>query len=1575
MVPGLSEGAGLQDDFLYTWNAGVQGILAASYNSVLQERLEWEDGLRVQTGKKRHEDLQAQMTTMRNKLAFDLTRLCLPPGPSSLRSADFSEADGDVQKEPLWLVVESMCKREAEKEKTSGDQGGSKTSSKKLALAATLASGDAMQLQLTKLNMDKSRREVAECWDEFWTFYRENSLQIHEVQRIAELASASPRLKSSPRLKGKQAVRKRIEQEDEFLKERRSESLRWTDQRKELASRGTEHTEHTAHTEQEEQSDQMDDVVLPVQEESEDEEEVVESSADFAEEMKEEDSEEDEEDVSRQTSQAPEKSPSSHRGSVWQRPQMSVASKKDLRRGAQGPMHNLMQLGVLPSLVSQDNQKAAVRCYKGYRDVRRRHQLMEDMPPPPPPPSQPGSKNQERQAKARKGLALSRLPQLTPRAEKAESQPVPVSARARVRSRKAMLEAEEEQKAEEPLKAVRELSDQPSRNWSESMHQLIKALEWRHRAQGSKVEPSGILTTREAVGDPPMLFHRPWSRGKGPQEPSDKSDGYLSPLQRYAKVCLKSGVTPQPELVSYLGQLPPKLDFRGRGYSDEDVLTLAASLPYSEGLEAVDFGENNRLTDLSVCGLLRALNERHTSQLRSVHLDNCSDLSHGTISLFTKLIKTSMLELQVLDLSGILIGKAQYPPLAEAIESHPRLHDVGLAKTGLGFSDGPLAPTVIASLVSNLQIQSLELAYNHFDAATFEVLGKGVAESVHLKYLGLGSTAASPDQRGALSPMNSLLEVLAGDKHLRSLNISNNALDGYAAIMMEYAFQKHPSIQKINVSSNPLGSDGLRSMLRLLADDGCPELDQIQFEDTGGDAHNLTMGLFDLDPSGSYSIDMSHPGQRSLVRLLLTKVSELGGLKSSYIRNATWAQEKEESSYSVDSVRMKKGLWQVPTHGFLNFEVNFHEYFLRDEQDFKAFPSAVVERMYRKRKLTMERTRKVLAVCVKVMSSSDKLASILLEGLGKDFLVTAEQLTALSHGKETAHAMSVLLPCLAGPPLIHRAALQTKHVSDLMALEKGGQHLMSLNLENPTDHYELNMENMADRCAAQRLMLLNRWQAHIWKQNKLIDNSQAGNGKCFRNTQLDARHFVWKPEEWRMFHSGELVFDYVPLCRPQKGTEALSEEVWHETLEELKRALGTHRRKNELDEADENGMSHEQVTWVLKAISSRVWIRCHQLRSLLCVFLDRDDRASVLTVWFMRCIDWPINNKVCEAKFSQQAWLELVNRLGYLNLFPYFQPELSSHNLDLVSHEQRRVLHVLVRLSNAEHISNIKKPKVDWNGPQAHPEFVPFTAGIPLSWENFDAINTQGNVELSYACSMENVKLKTRRRLAATVGGWGNLPDDQATLASSINFWATLESVPEEVVKVIVFMIRNYSSINSAFGKLNGDGDNSLNHKEFVSNLQRVGCCRSKKVKEQMTGFVLQDSQALESYDEHDSVQYEQLSSVYRFLDSSNDGEISRKEFDALERIWKELHQSMYEFKKDMETCYGTLSSAYETADEDGSDALSFEEFTILVQATRFDGPIKQIFLFMDMNGDDEIQKYEFELLNDYAEDPPLGLD
>ncbi|CAK8990587.1 unnamed protein product [Durusdinium trenchii] len=116
-------------------------------------------------------------------------------------------------------------------------------------------------------------------------------------------------------------------------------------------------------------------------------------------------------------------------------------------------------------------------------------------------------------------------------------------------------------------------------------------------------------------------------------------------------------------------------------------------------------------------------------------------------------------------------------------------------------------------------------------------------------------------------------------------------------------------------------------------------------------------------------------------------------------------------------------------------------------------------------------------------------------------------------------------------------------------------------------------------------------------------------------------------------------------------------------------------------------------------------------------------------------------------------------------------------------------------------------------------------------------------------------------------------------------------------------MIRTWKSTDAAFSALNTQPDNMLNHKEFVDGLTKAGCCKPKRPAPRLlarprprgTTSSARLMPSPRSEDEEDATQLETLSSVFRYLDTSHDGDISRKEFETLERVWRELHQSIYE--------------------------------------------------------------------------------
>ncbi|CAK9112815.1 Type II NADH:quinone oxidoreductase (NDH-2) [Durusdinium trenchii] len=682
--------------------------------------------------------------------------------------------------------------------------------------------------------------------------------------------------------------------------------------------------------------------------------------------------------------------------------------------------------------------------------------------------------------------------------------------------------------------------------------------------------------------------------------------------------------------------------------------------------------------------------------------------------------------------------------------------------------------TGIASSCGMAESSPLDLGYNHFDPEAFSVLGNSLFKGSQIEHLGLAKTASVL----AYVPMSGFLEQLPADKSLKFLDLADNMLDENAAMMLEYGLQTHPSIELLDVSNNPLGQGGLGSMARLLSSDKSPHLGEIRMDDVQAtEDRDAAVEFFEVDPSGQYRLDLTLPGPRTSFRLLLSQLSDMGS-RSQYIKSATLTTSPKTppAPYNVDAVRKRKNIWTVPTAGVLDFVLNISDFLLKDEGENERLYSAVVERMFLKRR----------------------------DGRG-------------DKAKETLLRM---LPTLMSPYALMHAARNTDSIQEMLDFEKVAAEHMALNLENPTGHYALRLESLPARVVAQHLLLLNRWQLHLWRKANLVDVSMDGKGHL--------RKFLgWADIDWRLPASGQLTFDFVALYRPPADASPVASDAWGQVLAALADLLAPKIREgNQEDPSVRRQVA--KVQWAMRAISSRVWLLTRQLRNLLCIFLNRQDRGEVMSTFFLRCVDWPINGKCCQPKFTRHHWKDLSQRLGYMNLFPYGQPEMSFHIIDLEQWEQRRCFHNLVRLANWEDSVNIKNPMMDKDANPNAPAFQPFVAGIPNSWAELENIPTQGLVQCTYTCSVDRQNLKARRRLAASVGGWTNLPD------TTFDFWSCLEDVPVEVLKavidrVVTFMIRTWKSTDAAFSALNTQPDNMLNHKEFVDGLTKAGCCKPKR--------------------------------------------------------------------------------------------------------------------------------------------------
>ena len=80
---------------------------------------------------------------------------------------------------------------------------------------------------------------------------------------------------------------------------------------------------------------------------------------------------------------------------------------------------------------------------------------------------------------------------------------------------------------------------------------------------------------------------------------------------------------------------------------------------------------------------------------------------------------------------------------------------------------------------------------------------------------------------GVFHPMQLVLEAVALNSSLESLDVQANALDVDSAIVLEEGLVVHPRIARVGVDENPLGLHGLRAIARAVP--ACVKLSQ-EFE-------------------------------------------------------------------------------------------------------------------------------------------------------------------------------------------------------------------------------------------------------------------------------------------------------------------------------------------------------------------------------------------------------------------------------------------------------------------------------------------------------------------------------------------------------------------------------------------------------------------------------------------------------------------------------------------------------------------------------------------------------------------------
>jgi Ca2+-binding EF-hand superfamily protein len=232
--------------------------------------------------------------------------------------------------------------------------------------------------------------------------------------------------------------------------------------------------------------------------------------------------------------------------------------------------------------------------------------------------------------------------------------------------------------------------------------------------------------------------------------------------------------------------------------------------------------------------------------------------------------------------------------------------------------------------------------------------------------------------------------------------------------------------------------------------------------------------------------------------------------------------------------------------------------------------------------------------------------------------------------------------------------------------------------------------------------------------------------------------------------------------------------------------------------------------------------------------------------------------------------------------------------------------------------------------------------GIPHSWEFVAKQPPEGVFRGLYVCAPEDRIFKLRKELLSRFGHW-----EMDTLEHEVMWWAGLREAPEDVISYIEFLMPRYASVESAF-----DGvwarhchseDRGINLHVFESSIDKMDC---KKFEAEKNGLS----------------KHERIKSVFRFMDSSQEGEVSRGEWSILGSLWNEFELCIDEFEKFVHrTFHGSLRLAWDFFDEDGSGEITLDEFKDAVHKVGYFGPVKETFHCIDENENGFITFNEWE--------------
>jgi len=469
---------------------------------------------------------------------------------------------------------------------------------------------------------------------------------------------------------------------------------------------------------------------------------------------------------------------------------------------------------------------------------------------------------------------------------------------------------------------------------------------------------------------------------------------------------------------------------------------------------------------------------------------------------------------------------------------------------------------------------------------------------------------------------------------------------------------------------------------------------------------------------------------------------------------------------------------------------------------------------------------------------------------------------------------------------------------------------------------------------AERILLLDRWEAGIAQRRELVDVSAKGNRSFFRNEIFQAQPLPVSPQEWHLPESEVFEFDYSSSQRPsQAGDLPVLDDVTIDSIVSLMQ--------------DSHCSAADRVE-AFRSVSHRFYVNCEQVREMLGIVRDGNSRMDLLVMIFFRIADVH-NEKLFRVCFEDcENIFSLQSRLGYLAFFPFIQPEQFKFQFDFSFNDQRMAANLLFSaFMTKEGELNVKDP--EYFLPDGTQD--PLTMGIPRSWEQLDRMPRAGVFRAYYTCPPEDRKWEMRKKNLETYGGW-SLGDMQA---ETVNWWATLKGVPEEVLIYLSFLLQSFEDPADAFRVVVGGDGKTFGFSEFQKSVDRMKFEKLKnppKPKTPLPPSTEADPPPTEE---------QRLKIIFRFLNTSGEGNCSLGEFSMLAWLWKEIKQCVRNFATFIHRMFhGDLAAAWEYIDFQKRGKVNLDQFAKVCKKSGYFGMAKPIFDYLDADDNGALTEEKF---------------